>query len=186
MSTSLRGWSRRVLLAGLPAILAAGLLVPSSLHAAATTNLTGDVSGVELCPQVICGAALFIGRFDGALDGTAGDGRWWVLVNHEALPTATGASTAITGGRWGMMVGDQPLRGLVSSGSITNNGDGTFTVTPYLDVVGGNEGTLSLSILLDHANGWPPTVLGKVAAGTVEIPAITWAPISQATSQPWS
>ena len=74
----------------------------------------------------------------------------------------------------------------VSSGSITNNGDGTFTVTPYLDVVGGNEGTLSLSILLDHANGWPPTVLGKVAAGTVAIPAITRAPAPQATSQPWS
>lgn len=85
-----------------------------------------------------------------------------------------------------MTVGDQPLRGLVSSGSITNNGDGTFTVTPYLDVVGDNEGTLSLSILLDHGRGWPPTVLGKVAAGTVEIPAITRVSISRATSQPWS
>lgn len=186
MTTFLCRLSTRMLLAVLPAILGALLLAPASLRAAGTTNLAGDLSGVELCPQVVCGAAVFIGRFDGALDGTAGDGRWWVLVNHEALPTAAGASTAITGGRWGLVVGDQPLRGLVSSGRITNNGDGTFTVTPYLDVVGGNEGTLSLSILLDHANGWPPTVLGKVAAGTVEIPAITRAPASQATSQPWS
>ncbi len=186
MSTPPHHLAKRLALAALPAILAAVLLAPSSLHAAGTTNLAGDLSGVELCPQVVCGAAVFIGRFDGALDGAAGDGRWWVLVNHEALPDAAGASTAITGGRWGMTVGDQPLRGLVSSGSITNNGDGTFTVTPYLDVVGGNEGTLSLSILLDHGRGWPPTVLGKVAAGTVEIPAITRAPISPATSQPWS
>lgn len=86
MSTPPHHLAKRLALAALPAILAAVLLARSSLHAAGATNLAGDLSGVELCPQVVCGAAVFIGRFDGALDGAAGDGRWWVLVNHEALP----------------------------------------------------------------------------------------------------
>jgi len=159
---------RHLALAVLPAI--ALLLTPGSLRAAESTTLGGDVRGVEICPQAWCGAAVFVGRFVGALDGTSDEGRWWVAVRHEALPLLPGTSAPITGGEWGMVVGERPLQGLVSSGTITNNGDGTFTVRPRLDVVEGGEGRLSLAILLDH-DVFPPGVHGWVAAGEFELPA---------------
>ncbi|MGE3856713.1 MAG: hypothetical protein AB7G21_07135 [Dehalococcoidia bacterium] len=159
---------RRFALAALPAL--ALLLMPGSLRAADSTALAGDVRGLEICPQVWCGAAVFVGRFDGALDGATGEGRWWVAVRHEALPLLPGTSAPITGGEWGMVVGERPLRGVVTSGEIVNNGDGTFTVRPRLDVVTGGEGRLSLAILLDHGL-FPPAVQGAVATGEVELPA---------------
>ena len=167
--------ARRLTLAVLPAILAALFLAPGSLRAATNTDLAGRVEGLEICPQIWCGAAVFIGRFDGALDGTATDGQWWVSVTHEELPLLAGTSAPITGGQWGMTIGERPLRGAVTSGSITNNGDGTFTVTPRLDVRRGGEGTLSLSILLDH-DLFPPAVVGSVAAGDVALPTPTRIP----------
>ena len=92
-----------------------------------------------------------------------------MAVTHDDLPLDAGKTTPITGGQWGMTVGERPLRGAVRSGTITNNGDGTFTVTPRLDVLRGGEGTLSLSIVLDHGR-FPPGVFGNVATGEVEIP----------------
>ena len=178
----LRTAAKRLGLAALPALVAALFLVPSSLHAADSTNLVGTVAGVELCPQIVCGAAVFVGRFEGSLDGTAGDGRWWVTVNHEELPLP-GEQAPITGGQWGMVVGDRGLNGVVTSGSILNNGDGTFTVTPRLGVRAGGEGTLSLAILLDH--GWfPPSVEGSVATGAVDLPAPLRAPSPTPTPAP--
>ncbi len=179
---------RRLILAVLPAILAALFLAPGTLRAAANTDLAGRVEGLEICPQIWCGAAIFIGRFDGALDGKTTDGQWWVSVTHADLPLVAGTSAPITGGQWGMTIGDRPLRGAVTSGTITNNGDGTFTVTPRLDVRRGGEGTLSLSILLDHGL-FPPGVIGSVAAGDVEIPAPTRTPAPTPTPTPvgtWS
>lgn len=156
--------------AAVPALLALALLTPGSARASESTAVAGDVRGLEICPQLWCGAAIFVGRFDGALDGAPGEGRWWVAVTHDELPMYAGNSTAITGGEWGMVVGERALRGRVDSGSITYNGDGTFTVRPALDVVEGGEGRLSLAILLDH-NPFPPAVSGAVAPGDVLVPA---------------
>jgi hypothetical protein len=161
---------RRLALAVLPALVAALFLAPASLRAAESTEINGSVRGLEICPQIWCGAAVFIGRFEGALNGATGEGQWWVSVTHDALPLIPGTRAAITGGQWGMTVGEQPLRGTISAGSITNNGDGTFTVTPTLDVRRGGDGKLSLSILLDH-EVFPPGVAGLVATGEVELPA---------------
>lgn len=164
-----RAAARRIALAAvatLATILAALLLAPADLRAAESTNLVGTVAGIEICPQLVCGAAVFIGRFDGSLDGAEGSGRWWVIVNHDLLPLP-GESASITGGTWAMVVGERPLSGVVAAGAILNNGDGTFTVTPRLDLRAGGEGTLSLSIILDHA-GFPPTVSGSVGAGLPE------------------
>ncbi|MDA0302453.1 MAG: hypothetical protein O2822_07990, partial [Chloroflexi bacterium] len=174
-----RALSRRAVLAVLPAILAALLLAPGSLRAAESTSVAGTVAGFEVCPQIWCGAAIFVGRFDGDVDGTTGEGRWWFAVTHEALPLEAGGTTPITGGEWGLLLGDRPLRGGISSGTILNNGDGTFTVRPRLDVVTGGEGRLSLAILLDHRT-FPPLVGGSVAAGEIELPAP--APLAVATS----
>lgn len=167
---AVRALSRRAALAALPAILSALILAPGSLRAAESTSVTGTVAGFEVCPQIWCGAAIFVGRLDGDVDGTTGEGRWWFAVTHEALPLEAGGSSPITGGEWGLFLGDRSLRGGISSGTILNNGDGTFTVRPRLDVVSGGEGRLSLAILLDH-HTFPPLVGGSVAAGEVELPA---------------
>lgn len=158
----------RIALAALPAVMAALLLAPASLFAAESTRIIGAVRGAELCPQFVCGAAVFIGQFDGALDGTPGKGTWWVVVNHEDLPEPA-ESAPIIGGRWGMTVGERGLGGAIASGTIVNNGDGTFTVTPRLDVISGGEGTLMLSILLDHTP-FPPTVTGGVGTSALPFP----------------
>ena len=171
----LRSTRRRLVRGVLPLILATTLLaIPSALSAAGTTDLQGSVRGIEICPQIWCGSAIFIGEFDGALDDTATDGSWWVLVNHEALPDP-GKSTPITGGAWSLRAGERALRGTISTGTILNNGDGTFDVIPRLDIASGGDGTLSLSIRLDHAP-FPPTVAGNVAAGAVTAGAISSAP----------
>jgi hypothetical protein len=178
---AVRALSRRAALAALPAVLAALLLAPGTLRAAEATAVSGTVAGFEVCPQIWCGAAIFVGRFDGDVDGAAGEGRWWFAVTHEALPLEAGGSTPITGGEWGLFVDDRPLRGGISSGTILNNGDGTFTVRPRLDVVLGGEGRLSLAILLDHRT-FPPLVGGAVAAGEVDLPAPVFAPLPAASS----
>lgn len=164
-----RAITRRLALAALPAVLAAFLLAPGTLHAATSTSLSGKIAGLELCPQEVCGAAIFMGRFDGALDGTADSGSWWVAIRHEDLPAA-GARANITDGIWGMAVGDHALRGVITAGSILNNGDGTFVVTPQLDIREGGAGALSLSILLDHGP-FPPLVQGNVASEGTPLPA---------------
>ncbi|MEI7926172.1 MAG: hypothetical protein WCI61_08315, partial [Chloroflexota bacterium] len=73
---------RRLMLAVLPAILAALFLAPGTLRAATNTDLAGRVEGLEICPQLWCGAAGFLGRFGGVLDGRTADGQWWVRVTH--------------------------------------------------------------------------------------------------------
>ena len=165
MKTRIRGIARRIGLAALPAVIAVLLVAPGSLYAAPATSLSGEVTGIELCPLVWCGSAIFVGRFDGSLDGDAHEGHWWVLVNHDDLPLR-GETSPITGGMWGMVVGERPLRGAVSGGTILNNGDDTFTVMPTLDVRVGGEGTLALTIRLDHGT-FPPTVGGSVAVAPV-------------------
>ena len=174
LSRVARAIARRFALAVLPAVLAALLLAPGTLHAASSTSLSGKIAGVELCPQMVCGAAIFIGRFDGALDGTADRGSWWVAIRHEDLPEP-GARANITDGVWGMSVGEHTLRGVITAGSILNNGDGTFVVTPQLDIREGGEGALSLSIVLDHGP-FPPLVQGNVASESSALPSPTRTP----------
>ena len=163
-----RSIARRLALAMLPAVLATLLLAPGTLHAANSTSLSGKIAGLELCPQQVCGAAIFMGRFNGTLDGTADSGSWWVAIRHEDLPTP-GARANITDGVWGMAVGDHALRGVITAGSILNNGDGTFEVTPQLGIREGGEGALSLSILLDHGP-FPPRVRGNVTSDGDALP----------------
>ena len=153
--------ARRLAVAALGAVL---LLAPRGAGVEAATTLGGNVAGFELCPQEVCGAAVFLGAFQGTLDGVDNPGGWWVAVNHEPLPLA-GGNAAITGGRWELSAGDRDLYGGVASGTIRNNGDGTFTVTPLLALRGGGDGTLTLDITLDH-RAFPPAVTGRLDAGS--------------------
>ena len=141
--------------------LAALLGVPGTSHAA-STSVAGTVGGLELCPQFVCGAAIFVGAFEGAVDGADETGGWWVAVRHNELP-GPGESALITDGTWGMTLDGRTVRGgVVTSGTITNIGNDAFVVVPRLAIRSGGAGSLSLSILLDHAP-FPPRVRGSVA-----------------------
>src|SRR5262245_28113106 len=69
------------------------------VRAASVPAISGLVSGIELCEQAVCGAAVFVGLFVGQVGanphaiGTVG-----VAVNHDDLPVDD--SSPITGGFW--------------------------------------------------------------------------------------
>ena len=133
-----------------------GLVSPSPA-AAAPKTLSGSISGIELCPQFVCGAAYFAGSFSGSVDGTADTGYWAVRIRHQALPEA-GGSAAITGGDWTLFTPESGLLvGRVTGGTLTNNGDGTFAVAVALRVRGYEP--VAFHGTLDHTV-FPPTIAG--------------------------
>ena len=143
-------------------VAAVALLAVPGTSRAASTSVAGSVGGVELCPQFVCGAAIFIGAFEGTVDGLDETGGWWVAVRHDELPRP-GQSAQIVGGQWGMTLDGRSVRGgVVTSGTITNIGNKAFVVVPRLAIHEGGAGALALSILLDHAP-FPPRVHGSVA-----------------------
>jgi len=132
----------------------------SARPATADSQFSGDVEGLEFCTQSICGAAFFLGLFDGRVtDVPATDGVWQLSVRHEELPDPQ-QSTAITGGDWRLRVGWQTqFQGEVDEGTLYNNGDETFLVKVKLARTG--EETTWFIGLLDHS-GVPPSVRGCI------------------------
>jgi len=133
----------------LSAVIVFAMLGSSSARAASVPFVQGDVSGIELCPQFICGAAIFVGAFDGQV----GWNRWAfgtvaVAVTHDPLP-APGACAAITGGVWEMRVGLRRISGFVQ-GQLCANFDNTFDVETVLTIVSGGFGQIEFLGLLDH------------------------------------
>ena len=92
------------------------ILAVSILPVAAVSNpvIEGNIAGVELCPQSICGAAVFAGDFIGEVNSRPARGVFWAGVEHDALPTTNGAMADITGGTWLIRT-----RGRVFSGTIS-------------------------------------------------------------------
>jgi hypothetical protein len=140
-------------------VLAFGLQLPGSASAA-TKALSGSVNGIELCPQFVCGAAYFAGSFSGSVGNIADTGYWTVSIQHDPLPNP-GESAAISGGDWNLVTGaNGTLSGRVSGGTLTNNGDGTFTVDLTLKFRGGY-GSVGFLGTLSH-NVFPPTITGTL------------------------
>jgi hypothetical protein len=140
-------------------LLLAGGIRP--LLADSTPYMNVATYGVELCSQDICGAAIFAG----ALSGQVGNnpralGAFVVAVNHDPLP-APFQSAAITGGSFDFKVGRRHISGVVTGGTLFNNGNNTFTVHADLEITSGGNGTLAYDGLLNH-NVFPPTVIGTV------------------------
>jgi hypothetical protein len=52
---------------------------------ASSPTIAGEISGVELCPEIACGAAIFNGTFQGTVGNKPTPGFFWVAVQHEAL-----------------------------------------------------------------------------------------------------
>jgi hypothetical protein len=129
------------------------------VQAASTPYIAGAVSGVELCPQSICGSAIFVGVFVGRVGpfpftvGTVA-----VAVTHDPLPEP-GGWARITGGQWELS-DIKTFRG-TTGGWLYNNGDNTYTVIVDMELTSGGVGSLCFRGTLDH-NVFPPTIKGLI------------------------
>ena len=141
---------RKLSLAGLAIIT---LLVTQVV--ASEPAITGHVEGLELCPESLCGAAFFIGKFTGRVNQRRATGGFFVSINHDPLP-APGRSVNITGGDWTIRANLRLFSGEVLGGTISNNGDNTFAVEAVLQVTFGGSGEIFVRGELDH-NQFPPT-----------------------------
>jgi hypothetical protein len=144
----------------LSAVLVLAMLGSTSARAASLPNVQGTVSGIELCPQFICGVAVFAGAFHGQI----GWNRWAlgtiaVAVTHDPLPEV-GDCANITGGAWELRAGLRRIGGYVQ-GRLCANADDTFDVETQLVMTYGGVGTIDFYGLLDH-NYLIPRISGAI------------------------
>lgn len=144
----------------LSAIVVFALLGSGSARAASLPYVQGSVSGIELCPQFLCGFAAFTGVFQGRVGWNPWAlGTVTVAVTHEDLP-AVGQCAAITGGVWELRAGLRKLSGWVQ-GQLCANANNTFNVQTVLTITSGGVGTLHFNGLLDH-NYLIPRISGAI------------------------
>lgn len=150
----------------LPLVVAAAvlLLVTSRALANSTPPLIGQLSGSELCPESICGSAVFAGSFLGTVNSKPTAGSFWTGVKHQLpLPTTVGDSVSITGGKWLIWTKRRIYSGIIENGgTITANGDDTFTISATLHLRRGGIGSVTFVGTLNH-NVFPPTIVGTIA-----------------------
>ena len=150
---------RRIAAAGILAIVLAlgGIRLSADSHPA----LSGGAAGIELCPEFICGFALFVGQFQGQVNSKTASGGFVAAVVHDDLPPV-GENAAITGGQWTITAGNKAFSGDIASGNILTLPGGTqFCITMTLEVTTGGNGELYFTGLLDHGP-FPPTIGGFV------------------------
>ena len=123
--------------------------------------IVGEISGVELCPQLACGAAVFTGTCECEVDNQRTLGFFWIAVQHDPLPNPF-LSSSIFAGKWNLTTLNGKFSGNVVEGSIFNNNDNTFTVTVRLRLEKDGTGDVFVSGLLDHRD-FPPTFEGILA-----------------------
>jgi hypothetical protein len=141
-------------------VVVALFLIAVQPVSASSPTIAGEISGVELCPETACGAAIFTGTFQGTVGNKPTPGFFWVAVQHDTLPTA-GNSSPIFGGTWSLSTFWGKFGGTVLWGSIFNNGNNTFNVSVTLELKSGGTGELLGAAVLNH-NDFPPTVEGKL------------------------
>jgi hypothetical protein len=123
-------------------------------------TIVGEISGVELCPQSACGAAIFTGTCDCKVNNLHTVGFFWVAVQHAPLPDPF-FSSAISAGNWNLTTLEGRFSGKVLEGSILNNNNNTFTIIARLRIEKGGAGDVIVTGLLDH-NDFPPTFEGQL------------------------
>ncbi|MBI1900540.1 MAG: hypothetical protein HYS13_05435 [Planctomycetia bacterium] len=151
------------------ALAAAIPLGAAPLFAQSTPVVAGDVAGLEVAPQFLVGAAVFVGEFRGRVgSNTSARGAFYVAAKHDALPDEVGDVAAITGGNWYLLSGFRFLRGTVESGAITNIGNNEFAIVATLRLTGGGTGRIYFAGILDHNPLFnfpprPPTLVGELS-----------------------
>jgi hypothetical protein len=141
----------------------AALVAFSAVRLAADSRpvLTGGAAGIELCPQSICGFALFVGQFEGEVNSRPADGGFVALVEHGPLPINPFDTAPITGGDVTITAGKRVFKGDIVGGSITNLNGVQYCVAMAIDLTSGGKGTVHFTGLLDHGP-FPPTIAGFV------------------------
>ena len=153
---------RIVLAASLASFVAASAV---TLTADSRPALAGQVAGIELCPQFICGFALFVGEFEGELNSRDASGAFVGAITHEPLPDVF-ESANLTGGSWTITANRRVIQGQVSGGKIFNIDGTQFCVEMVMEITSGGRGQLHFTGLLDH-NPFPPTIGGLVTQDPV-------------------
>jgi hypothetical protein len=148
------------------AYLTIGLLVIVGVRPAQTASnpvINVNTAGIELCPQFICGAAIFAGVFEGQIGGNNNAfGTFAAALTHDPLPGPFETAT-ITGGVFELRVGLRRIRGIVlPGGTLFNNNNNTFTVDATLVLTSGGTGSVPYHGILNH-NTFPPTIVGTIS-----------------------
>ncbi|HJR57872.1 MAG TPA: hypothetical protein VJ813_00670 [Vicinamibacterales bacterium] len=149
---------RRVVVSSILAIVLAFSAV--RLSADSRPVLTGAAAGIELCPQFICGFALFAGLFEGQVNSRPASGGFAAAVLHGPLAPPL-QSTPIVGGQFTITAGHRTFRGDVTGGTIVTLNETQFCVFMALEITDGGRGEIFFKGLLDHGP-FPPTIVGLV------------------------
>jgi hypothetical protein len=133
---------------------------PLTVAASSTPSLEGFANGRELCPQVICGVAVFAGGFQGSVDGRPTPGIFVAAINHQDL-LPVGETALVFGGQWTIQTFRGKFKGHVSDGLLENLNDVQFCVELTMEIDEGADGTVFFIGILDHGP-FPPTIRGLV------------------------
>jgi hypothetical protein len=144
----------------LPIVVFTWITVAAIPVLASSPSITGEIEGIEICPQFVCEAAVFNGTCDCKVSNLRTIGFFWVSIQHDPLPPAF-HSSAILAGNWNLTTLIGTFYGRVVEGSITNNGNNTFNVTATLHLHKGGTGNVVVTGLLDHTE-FPPTFEGEL------------------------
>jgi hypothetical protein len=147
-----------------PLAVLATMLMLGTLPVAADSIpvIEGNIAGIELCHQELCGAAFFAGDFVGHVNARPRQGAFLGAIRHQPLPEPDETSY-ITGGTWVIAIPFPRFSGVVlPGGTLTNNGDNTFAIELTMMMTRGGSGTLTFTGILSH-NSFPPTIIGTVS-----------------------
>ena len=143
-----------------PFALVCLLLLAAPARAANPTN--AFAFGIELCPQSICGSAIFTGILSGTVAGVNTRlGSFAVAVHHGDLPAPNDPPADIDGGFFQLRAGFRTIQGTIVSGSLSANPDNTFNVTMLLLSSTGQ--WFAFQGKLSH-NTFPPTIVGQIVS----------------------
>ena len=132
-----------------------------TVRASSWPIISGQVSGIELCPQAWCGVAVFTGVFKGQVGFFQNTiGTIAVAVHHGPLPVVEDACTPIPDGVWTLKTLLRKFEG-VTRGELCYNGDNTYHIDVDMQITSGGSGPLRFEGTLDH-NVFPPTVRGQI------------------------
>lgn len=86
------------------ALFVAVLSASSTLYGAPPA-LNVRVAGLELAPQSLAGAAIFVFQVDGEVNGRQRHGLGWIAVRHDALPEMEGDTANVIVGKGAVYLG---------------------------------------------------------------------------------
>ena len=158
---------KRAILSGVILLVLSGWARPAQ---AAIPFIDVRALGIELCPQSLCGAAIFVGLLHGEVGPNPNAlGTFALAATHEDLPTEQGEPARLQptgpGGAFDIRFGLRRIRGEVVTGFIFRVFDdvgidtNTFIVFALLLTSEGD--LIEADVLLDH-NVFPPRVSGRV------------------------